>query len=410
MSFGLSVPSYADDHWKLGTPIVTYWAGPGYPGGGPLNDVAATQMKDGGFNLVWCSEKELDVAQRHGLRGQLTDTLLNPVSLDDPTKREALMSLIDRVKKHPALYSYHILDEPSASQFPALGKLVAFLRERDPKHLAYINLFPTEANNEQLGVKGDKTETYREYLRQYVETVKPSMLSYDHYQFKNGGDDPYYFLNLALMREKSLQSGIPFLNIVQASNWVPNSSGSPRAPRVPNGDELTYLVWTTLAYGAQGISYYVYGYPGHEGGIVSLDGTPTTLYETLKKVHPTFVSIASAMQKLKPLNVYHLGMQLPGTIPMPAEIPISFTPAIPDLPYNTGDRVQGLLVSEFGNTGRATHILIVNLDYKTDIDTMINCSKNIEMFDANSGKWIRSGGKSAKLHLYKGTGQLIRLK
>src|SRR6266480_3027804 len=42
--------------WTVGTPIVTYWAGP------PMTDAAAQQMADGGWNVVWCGEKELDVA------------------------------------------------------------------------------------------------------------------------------------------------------------------------------------------------------------------------------------------------------------------------------------------------------------------------------------------------------------
>ena len=56
-----------DTAWKLGAPIVTYWAGPA------LTDAVATQMAEGGWNLVWCTEKELDVAKRHGLRAQLYD-------------------------------------------------------------------------------------------------------------------------------------------------------------------------------------------------------------------------------------------------------------------------------------------------------------------------------------------------
>ena len=99
------------------------------------------------------------------------------------------MRLIARVRHHPALYDYFITDEPSAANFPALGKLVAYLRERDPAHLAYINLFPTYANNEQLGTKGDTVTAYREHLRQYVDIVKPGLISYDHYQFSVKGDN-----------------------------------------------------------------------------------------------------------------------------------------------------------------------------------------------------------------------------
>ena len=204
-----------DAAWKLGTPIVTYWAGP------PMTDAAAQQMAEGGWNLVWCTEKELDVAKRHGLRAQLHDPLLSPDSLKNPSQQAKLDALIDRVRNHPALYSYFIVDEPSAAAFPALGKMVAFLRTRDPVHLAYINLFPTYAANEQLGTKGDVTTAYQSYLRQYVESVKPSLVSYDHYQFTILGDNSDYFLNLAMVRSTTKKAGMPFLNIVQACTWSP---------------------------------------------------------------------------------------------------------------------------------------------------------------------------------------------
>jgi len=32
------------------------------------------------------------------------------------------------------MYAYYIIDEPNASTFPGWGKLVAYLRERDPAH------------------------------------------------------------------------------------------------------------------------------------------------------------------------------------------------------------------------------------------------------------------------------------
>ena len=37
--------------WKVGAPIVSYWAGPGFPNGGDLTEAAATQMAEGGWNL-----------------------------------------------------------------------------------------------------------------------------------------------------------------------------------------------------------------------------------------------------------------------------------------------------------------------------------------------------------------------
>ncbi|MES2706732.1 MAG: hypothetical protein V4726_09045 [Verrucomicrobiota bacterium] len=417
--------------WKVGDPIVSYWAGPGFPGGlgGDLTDTAATQLKEGGWNLVWCRENELDVAHRHGLRGMISSDLLNPATLDDPKKREALDALISRVSRHPAFYTYHLTDEPSAAAFPAIGRLVAYLRERDPAHLGYINLLPTYANNGQLGTPGGTVEAYNGHLRQFVETVRPALLSYDHYQFTNTGDQPDYFLNLSLIREKARASGLPFMNIVQASAWGPTPLASPQGPRVPVPEEMRYLVYTTLAYGAQGISYYVYCYPQHLGGIARPDGTTTPLYDALKSLNPEFVSIARELQPLRPLAIHHAGMRLPGTVPPPADSVFTFDPPVPALDYKPGDRVQGVLISQFGpaekpdaapaapaaNAGseavRVTHLMVVNLDYKTERAITLRAPASLEVFDAAKAQWLPASGSSrAQLHLPGGGGKLLRLR
>jgi hypothetical protein len=382
--------------WSVGTPIVTYWAGP------PLTDAVAQQMAEGGFNVVWCSEQQLDTAQRHGLRAQLNDGLLSPATLDDPVALEKLDALIARVRSHPALYSYFITDEPSAMAFPALGKLVAYLRERDPAHLSYINLFPTYANNQQLGTSGDTVTAYREHLRQYVQTVKPALVSYDHYQFGKDGDNGGYFLNLAMIRQASHQAGLPFLNIVQACTWTPSM-------RVPSSDEMRYLLYSTLAYGAQGISYYVYCWPGHTGGIALPDGTPTPIYEALKSLNREFTAIAGQLQPLRSLAVYHLGMSPPGAEPLPQEAPFRLEPSVPDMEYRIPERVRGFLLGYFGEANEPTRVVVVNLDYKAEAAITVVGPSRLELFDATNSAWQPAGEARAELKLLPGGGRLIRL-
>ena len=407
----------AAEVWKIGDPIVSYWAGPGFPGGGPLDDTAAIQLREGGWNVVWCHENELDTAQRHGLRGMLVSDLLRPGTLDDPKQKDALDALIGRVGKHPAFYIYHLTDEPAASAFPALGRLVAYLRERDPGHPAYINLLPTYASNEQLGTKGGAVPAYQEHLRRFVETVRPALLSYDHYQFTNSGDQAGYFLNLALMRDRSLASGIPFMNIVQASAWGPTPLASPSGPRVPEPEELRYLVNTTLAYGAQGISYYVYCYPDHLGGIARPDGTTTPLYTELKTRNPEFVRMARELQPLRSLGVFHTGMLPPGAVPLPKDCAVTLDPPAADIPYQPGTRVQGVLLSRFGpaenpDPAAATHFVVVNLDYKTERAIGLRAAGPLELFDAAEGRWLPASGTGATvtLTLPGGGGKLARLR
>lgn len=400
--------------WEIGTPIVSYWAGPGFPNGGDLTDAAASQMREGGWNLVWCEETELDVVHRHGLRGLLSSDLLNPAVLDDPAKRETLDALILRVQQQPGFYAYHLSDEPGTTHFPALARLVAYLRERDPAHLAYINLFPIYASNEQLGTTGVATVAYTEYLRKYVEDVQPSLLSFDHYHFTKAGDEPQYFLNLALARKRALSAGIPFLNIVQASAWGPTPLASPTGPRVPVGDEMRFLVYTTLAYGAQGISYYVYSFPGHVGNVTEPDGTPKPLYHVLKELNPEFVAIAKVLQPLTSLNVFHTGMQPLGAEPLPKQATFTLDPPVADMDYTPQERVQGVLLSEFGhsekNATSGTHVLVVNLDYKAERTVGVHGPAPLDVFDATTGKWLPVDGSSVELHLPNGGGKLVRVR
>ena len=378
--------------WQVGTPIATYWAGPS------LTDAVAPQMVEGGFNLVWCgSEKELDVAHHHGLRGLLTSGLLASGSLDDPNRREQLDALLARVSRHPALYAYHLIDEPSASQFPSLGKLVAYLRQRDPWHLAYINLFPTYATNQQLGTEGDVVAAYQEHLRRYTEQVKPSLISYDHYQFRLKGDGDQYFLNLAMIRRAAQEAGVPFLNIVQACTWAPDTM------RIPNADELRYLVYSTLAYGAQGISYYVYACANHHGSLVSLDGTPGPLYHALKSYNREFAAIARELQPLRSLAVYHTSMQEPGCEPLPADAPFRLDSSKPP----AGPR--GFLLGSFGATEKPTHAVVVNLDYTAEASASLIGPDELELFDPATAQWTSSKKTVIELILPPGGGKLVRI-
>jgi hypothetical protein len=400
--------------WELGVPIVTYWAGP------PMTDAVAKQMAEGGWNMVWCKENELDAAKRHGLRAMLQDNLLDPSSLDDPDKRARLDDLIDRVKNHPALYSYYLRDEPNTSAFPSLGKLVEYLRQRDPARLAYINLFPTYATNEQLGARGDTAEAYRKHVRQYMSIIKPALISYDHYHFASpdrndaefqgtppvidGKDGWQYFLNLSLIRQAAQAANVPFLNIVQASSWHPSM-------RIPKSDEMRFLVYTTLAYGAQGISYYVYCAPKHLGGIANSDGTPTVLYQTLKTLNREFVAIASQLQSLRSLGIFHLGMMPVGGEPLPPNSVFTVDPPVAPMEYKPPEKMKGLILGFFGKPGLPTHVVVVNLDYTQKVSTTVVGPGQLEGFNPGSGRWETSRqGRRMPIQLQPGGGKLIRVK
>jgi hypothetical protein len=213
-----------------------------------------------------------------------------------------------------------------------------------------------------------------------------------------------YFLNLAMIRDTALAARVPFLNIVQACSWTPSR-------RVPEGDEMRFLIHSTLAYGAQGISYYVYCHPNHIGAIANADGSPTPLYHAIKPLNHEFAAIAGQLQPLQSIGAYHLGMLPAGAVALPAGVPFRLDPPVPVMEYKAPERVRGVLLGLFGHRpqpAEATHVLAVNIDYKQPLDTALVWPGPIESFDATAGSWSLAGNGRVPLRLPPGGGQLFR--
>lgn len=415
--------------WKVGRPMVWYMQGPGAGGqasiwgdGYPqsvatdgelprfefISPAVAKKLADGGFNMMFVrNTDDLDWAHANGMRGMLYvhegeppwRNVLHPDALDDPAWLAKLDVLIDKVKNHPAMYGYISVDEPGTSEFPAYSKLVDYVRKRDPKHLFYINLFPTYASPGAQGTSGDKVTAYREYLHRFITEVKPDLISYDHYHMKktnqayDGGD---YFLNLVLVREATLKHGLPFMNVVQAASMGPGW-------RTPNADEGRFLAYTTLAYGGQGICQFVYNaWDGaeHWGGIENPDRSLTPLGIAAKQFHREFVAIGEQLQPLTSIHVHHLGGMPNGAVALPA-----------DAAFTVDPRAGYLLFGYFGSGETVTHVLVVNLNYTSRVNTTVVGPAPLQVFDAATGIWhAASDGARAQISMEPGGGKLLRLR
>ena len=401
----------AGSTWEVGTPICSYYQGPGAGEGARWDQITdpgvATKLANEGFNLCWIMRQEdWAVAHAAGLRG-MTQIVRYELLHSGPSTWDYLDANLTFQLQQPNAYATYVVGEPGASDFPALGQLVAYIRERAPSQLAYINLFPTYASAAALGTSGDRVTAYREYLRQFVEIVKPDLISYDHYHFYEGSvtlepfDGSWYFLNLALVRERALIAGIPFANVVQALDqgvsW-----------RMPNGDEARFLAFTTLAYGGLGIFQFVYNaWEGsvHSGGVVNVDRTLTPLGQALKDgIHSAFVAIGLQVQPLTSLAAYHVGVIPDGAVALPGGAAFTVDPPVPS------NQARGILLGYFGTAGVTSHVLVVNLDHTQAVTTTVVGPGPLDVFNATLGTWsAASGGSRAQVSLLRGGGKLIRL-
>ena len=396
--------------WTQKQFIITFWCPP------PATDQALAAVAAEHYNLTWVPAAGLDVAAKHQLRAMLTSNLLVPATLDDPAKRAQLDALIEQVKNHPALEAYYLTDEPGAGAFPGLGKLVAYLRERDPAHLAYINLFPTYANEAQLGLSADAAErakvgypqnfagvgandktvlAYREHLKRFVETVKPDLLSYDHYHFMKEADGAQYFLNLALIRDMAIEADKPFLNIIQASLVE-------KVWRLPNPAETRFLVFTTMAYGGRGISYFTYWGPAAYAGLYR-DGQPSPMAREVAGLNAEIVRFGPALLQLDSTAVYHSAPLPYGTQAVAPDAPVRFT--------GGGEFVLGL----FGKHGRTTAFMVVNRNYKQPAEAAVKVELpggRLQELDRKTGAWtdgpVLAADRELKIKLDPGDGRLFR--
>ncbi len=383
------VSGQAETEWSIGEPIVTYF-GTGYA----LTNERAQRMEEGGWNLAWVNSlAQLNVAYLHGLRGMWYGPL------DDST--------VTAIRSHPALYSYFIRDEPPESMFPEMASTVSRLRTLDPEHLGYINLYPNYAY--------PSYSSYSQYLNEYISTVQPAILSYDHYQFTKTGDTPDWFKNLAIVSHTAKEAGLPFMVTVQSSSW----DSDPNI-RVPNGNELRYLYNTSLAYGAQGISDFVYyKYDGFEGGMANPDGTMTALYDAAKTINPEFVAIAQEVQSMHHIGTYHLGDLPPGygttdgssPLRLPGNSPFTIS-GITTTNYVAYQPVRGAVLGLYGPgdlLAAATCTLVVNLDYSNPLETRVTGPGDLSIFDPVTGMWIAQGHSWADVSLLPGGSVLVGL-
>jgi hypothetical protein len=130
------------------------------------------------------------------------------------------------------------------------------------------------------------------------------------------------------------------------------------------------------------------------------DGTPTPLYHAASKLNREFVAIASQLQPLRSLGAYHAGETPIGAEALPADAPVTVQPPVP---------TSGLVVGLFGRGNRATHAVVVNLNYREAVSVTLAAPGKVGAFDCASGLWHPlHTGRTAALKLEPGRGMLLR--
>lgn len=285
----------------------------------------------------------LDEAQKYGVKLIVSSENFQTNTADE----------VKAIKDHPALFMYHVDDEPWDNDFDWIARMIRDIRTVDKEHPCYINLYPNWA----WGGPGG----YRNKVLSYYNAMpEVSFLSFDNYPITSKGLRPDWYRNLEDIRFVSRLKKVPFWAFALAlSHQLDENVFYP----VPTIAELRLQQFSNLAYGAQGFQYFTFWGVYHD--------SPTVVYNMVKTINKELQALARYFKDADVMNVWHTGKDIPdGTVKLSA---------LPD-GVKSLETSGGAIVSYFKKDGNF-YLAVVNKDYKKSMTMDIafnNKSKKLD--------------------------------
>jgi hypothetical protein len=357
----------------------------------PNDPAVLKRMRDCGLTVAgFVPIDGLDNCHSAGMKAIVSDARLSDydwTKVDPTAARKRVGEVIQRVRRHPAVYGYYLRDEPPAGYFAGLATVASVIKERHPGAWPYVNLFPNYAETWQLAAPN-----YETYLDKFVDVCKPPVLSYDHYALlEGGGMRGDYFANLAAMRRVAVKHNLPFWNIVLSAAHL--------GCREVSAADLRFQAYTSLAYGAKGLAYFTYfaaPVGNHRMAPVDQFGHETATWQWMQNVNLQVGKLGPTLLKLTSDRVYHFG-------PVPAG---ASGPDDKSLVKAIGGP---MLVGDFTQADGTRYVLIVNTDLAHSLPALpqFRESWKVQQVSAYTGGPVPHEGEY--VWLAPGQGVLLKL-
>ncbi len=193
-----------------------------------MDEAAVEEWADAGFTVPQSPDFDptdpaqkahilrlLDWSQKRGMKLILCD----PRGYSKSENGKVPSSYADGIRaavrdfgSHPALFGFHVGDEPDKSAKDAFAESYRIQKQIAPNLHPFANLLPYWPGAEaHVGAP-----SWPAYLDQYSKSSNADLLSYDCYMQMNPGTagQQGYYQNLRLYRDAALRNGIPFWNTI----------------------------------------------------------------------------------------------------------------------------------------------------------------------------------------------------
>jgi hypothetical protein len=365
-----------------------------------LNEAAVAEWADAGFtvpqspryDLADAEQKAhmlrlLDWAGKYNMKLILSDPRCFARTVTGGTGGVIPADYADGVRaavkdfgSHPATFGFHVGDEPDAKMKEAFFACYRTQKEIAPHLFPYANLLPCFSYT----IARAGAETWPKYLDEYATKSQADMVGYDCYTQMNAGCSGWdaYYENLRLYREASLRNGIPFWNTILSVGHL--------RYRCPTLDDIRWQFYTSIASGANGISWFFYYLPAPNANYrlapVDENWEKTLTYYDIRRVQKNFHRLyGDLFARLVSTRVTFFPKAFGGGKPFtPNGLVSKISTDVPDHP---------VLLGEFADVQGRRYVMLVNNSMTDDVIVSISFpGKDTRVFSWNwAGKEYEGG-------------------
>ena len=235
--------------------------------------------------------------------------------------RDNMEEAIAKLKNHPALFMWHIKDEPKYKDFEWVAKTIRRIDAADGRHPCYVNHIADASVS--MGVPD-----YAAYMERMLREFKPKLISADFYPcrladttralpYRDTGNDVYvcptWYRQLEYLSGLARREKLPLaLFACDVAHYVIDY-----VYPVPTVAMLRLQMYSNLAYGARMLQYFTYWNPYsktrlkfHES-IIREDGTRSPVYDRVRQVNRELQARAFVFMDAELVSVAHTGAEIP---------------------------------------------------------------------------------------------------
>ena len=235
--------------------------------------------------------------------------------------RDNMEEAVARLKDHPALFMWHIKDEPKYKDFEWVANTIRRIDAVDGRHPCYVNHIADASVS--MGVPD-----YAAYMERMLREFKPKLISADFYPcrladttralpYRDTGNEVYvcptWYRQLEYLSGLARREKLPLaLFACDVAHDVIDY-----VYPVPTIATLRLQMYSNLAYGARMLQYFTYWNPYsktrlkfHES-IIREDGTRSPVYDRVRQVNRELQARAFVFMEAELVSVGHSGAEVP---------------------------------------------------------------------------------------------------